>query len=69
MSKPVNLRQFRKQKARSDKAKTADANRIAHGQPKSATKLARIATDRASRELDGKRFVADTAPPADELDE
>lgn len=34
MSKPVNLRQYRKRKQREDKARSAEANRVKHGTPK-----------------------------------
>lgn len=34
MGDTVNLRQFRKQKARADKAKAADQNRARHGRSK-----------------------------------
>jgi hypothetical protein len=69
MSKPVNLRQFRKQKARADKAERAQANRVAHGQPKAATQLAQLSTEKSVRELDGKKREVDSTPPANETDE
>lgn len=56
MSKPVNLKQARKRKARAEKAVKAEANRIAHGQPKAATELAKARAAKAARELDGKKL-------------
>ncbi len=56
MSKPVNLKQARKRKARAEKTKKAEANRLLHGQPKAATDLARARTEKAARELDGKKL-------------
>lgn len=56
MSKPVNLKQARKRKARAEKAKKAEANRIAHGQPKAVTDLAKARAVKAARELDGKKL-------------
>ncbi|MFW5660639.1 MAG: DUF4169 family protein [Oceanicaulis sp.] len=65
MTKPVNLRQARKRKARADKAKQADANRIAHGTPKAVRDLAEARREKASRELDAHRRTApDTADDA-----
>ena len=55
-SKPVNLRQFRKRKARDDKAKSAEANRLKYGQPKSVTSLTQAEAAKAARELDGKKL-------------
>ena len=56
MTKPINLRQFKKHKARDDKAKQAEINRLAHGQPKAITDLARLKAYIAKRELDGKKL-------------
>ena len=49
-SKPINLRQYRKRKQREDKAKTAEANRIAHGTPKAVSDMAK-----ARQALEGKK--------------
>jgi hypothetical protein len=38
--KPINLRQYRKAKARKDKAEQAEANRVLHGTPKALRDLA-----------------------------
>ena len=56
MSKPVNLKQARKRKARAEKTKKAEANRLLHGQPKAVTDLAKAQAANAARELDGKKL-------------
>lgn len=55
MSEIVNLRRVRKAKARDEKAKTADANRILHGTPKPARELAKARSDKASRDLEAHK--------------
>ena len=39
MTQPINLRQARKQKARADKAKQAETNRVQFGTPKAQREL------------------------------
>ncbi|WP_417477260.1 DUF4169 family protein [Maricaulis sp.] len=58
MSRPVNLKQARKRKARAEKAKKAEANRLLHGQPKAVIDLAKARSEKAARELDGKKLEA-----------
>ncbi|MDF1768274.1 DUF4169 family protein [Maricaulis sp.] len=55
MTKPVNLRQYRKQKARRDKAETAATNRVVHGTPKALRDAADAEAVRRQAELDGKK--------------
>jgi len=55
MNKPVNLRHYRKQKARKDKAAEAEANRIIHGTPQSLRDQARTEQAKRLAELDGKK--------------
>lgn len=55
MTKPVNLRQYRKQKARQDKAATAATNRVVHGTPKALRDAADVEALRRQAELDGKK--------------
>ncbi|WP_323762320.1 DUF4169 family protein [Maricaulis sp.] len=55
MTKPVNLRQYRKQKARKDRAETAQANRVTHGTPKALRDAAEADAARIRAELDGKK--------------
>ena len=55
MTKPVNLRQYRKQKARRDKAETAATNRVVHGTLKALRDAADVEALRRQAELDGKK--------------
>lgn len=55
MTKPVNLRQYRKRKQREDKAAAAEANRVKHGTPKAVSDLAKARAEMASKTLDGHR--------------
>ncbi|MEA1942672.1 MAG: DUF4169 family protein [Pseudomonadota bacterium] len=55
MTKPVNLRQYRKRKQREDKAAAAEANRVEHGTPKAVSDLAKARAEKAAKTLDGHR--------------
>ena len=48
----VNLRQFRKQKARDEKEKQAEQNRLTFGRTKAKKNLTSALNDKAARELD-----------------
>lgn len=48
----VNLRQFRKTKARAEKEKAAEQNRILHGRTKAEKNLTRALRDKAEKTLD-----------------
>ena len=52
----VNLRQFRKQKARSEKDKQAEQNRIAFGRTKAEKTLTRTLNEKAEKTLDQGRL-------------
>ena len=52
----VNLRQVRKQKARSEKDKQAEQNRIAFGRTKAEKTLTRALNDKAEKTLDQGRL-------------
>ncbi|HKX36302.1 MAG TPA: DUF4169 family protein [Rhizorhapis sp.] len=52
----VNLRRARKAKKRTEKEKTAEANRILHGTPKAVRKLAEARKDKAEQALSGHRL-------------
>jgi hypothetical protein len=56
MAEIINLRHARKAKARSEKDKTAQANRIAHGTPKAVRNLAEARKDKADQALSGHRL-------------
>jgi hypothetical protein len=59
MAELVNLRQARKAKARVEKEKQAEANRVAHGTPKALRKLEQARTELASKRLENKRLDDD----------
>ncbi|MEH3092122.1 MAG: DUF4169 family protein [Agrobacterium cavarae] len=48
----VNLRQFRKQKARSEKEKQAEQNRLSFGRTKSEKSLTTALNEKAERQID-----------------
>lgn len=56
MADLINLRTVRKQAKRKQDEAHASANRLAHGQPKTARKLAAAQEAKASRNLDGHRI-------------
>lgn len=55
----VNLRQFRKQQARSEKEKQAEQNRISHGRTKAEKQLTRARNEKAEKALDQGRIDKD----------
>ncbi|MES2294775.1 MAG: DUF4169 family protein [Pseudomonadota bacterium] len=55
MGEIVNLRRARKAKARDEKEKTADANRVLHGTPKDMRDLAKARTAKSARDLDAHK--------------
>jgi hypothetical protein len=61
MAEIVNLRRARKQKARGEKEKTAEANRIVHGTPKHLRTLAKAQSDKAAHNVDAHRLQKDEA--------
>jgi len=56
MVEPVNLRQFRKRKARDEKKLKADKNRKIHALPTALKKAARAKTDKEITKLDGHKL-------------
>jgi hypothetical protein len=56
MAEIVNLNRARKAKARSQKDKTAEANRIAHGTPKALRNLGEARKDKADQALSGHKL-------------
>jgi len=52
----VNLRQFRKTKARSEKERLAEQNRITFGRTKDEKNLTRALNDKAEKSLDQGRL-------------
>lgn len=59
----VNLNRFRKKKAREDKEKQAEINRIRHGRTGAEKERELAERQRAARTLDGKRI--EPTPPDD----
>ena len=58
----VNLRQFRKKQARSEKEKTADQNRLSFGRTKAEKSLTKALNEKAKTFLDqGKLSPTDKA--------
>ena len=66
MNDVVNLRRFRKQKARDEAQKQAEANRIAHGRTKAERRIATAEADAARRHIDGHKLEKNSAAPGDE---
>jgi hypothetical protein len=52
----VNLKRARKARAKADKDKTAEANRILHGTPKNLRNLAEVRKDKADQALSSNRL-------------
>lgn len=67
-SKPVNLRQFRKRKAREEKARQAEANRVVRGTPKSLTELENARREKLLRDVEGKRLEPGPGTEPDKAD-
>lgn len=59
MAEIVNLNRWRKAKAKEDKARQAEANRVAFGRTKGEKDLARKQADQQAKDLDGKQIDAD----------
>ena len=59
MVDPINLRRARKAKAKAEKTKAADDNRVAHGIAKPARKLAEARAEKARQTLAGHKLEPD----------
>lgn len=59
MAEIVNLRRARKSKARGEREKAAEANRVHHGTPKRIRDAAKVDSDNAARTLDSHRLKHD----------
>ncbi|EKJ96766.1 hypothetical protein C241_05352 [Bradyrhizobium lupini HPC(L)] len=59
----VNLRQFRKQKARSEKEKQAEQNRLSFGRTKAEKNLTSALNEKAEKALDQSRLENDAHEP------
>jgi hypothetical protein len=56
MGDVVNLRQFRKTKARDEKEKRAEQNRLSHGRTKAEKSLTSALNEKAEKNLDQGRI-------------
>jgi hypothetical protein len=56
MAEIVNLTKARKARAKADKDKTAQANRVLHGTPKAVRNLAEARKDKADGTLSGHKL-------------
>jgi hypothetical protein len=65
----VNLRQFRKAKARTDKEKTAAENRILFGRTKAEKNLTKALNAKAERQLDQGRLEQTSKTDPDDKSE
>jgi hypothetical protein len=65
----VNLRRFRKARARDGEARQAEVNRIAFGRSKVERLLTRAERDLAERRIDGHLIVVDELPAEPAPDE
>jgi len=59
MAEIVNLRRARKAKARAEKVRVADANRVKHGVAKPVRDLAKARADKAAHDLEANRLDRD----------
>jgi hypothetical protein len=59
MAEIVNLNRARKARAKADKTKTAEANRVLHGTPRAVRNLAEARKDKAEKGLSGHRLEKD----------
>lgn len=69
MSDIVNLNKFRKAKARQDKEKRAEQNRIAFGTPKAVRDADAANKALQDKKLSGKKLKTDKVDPPDTPDE
>ena len=59
MVEVINLRRARKAKEQAEKEKTAEANRVLHGTPKTMRNLEKARKDKAEKGLAGHRLEND----------
>ena len=59
MADIVNLRRVKKAKARTEKERTADANRTKHGVPKPVRDLAKARSEKAKENLEAHKLSSE----------
>lgn len=64
----VNLRQFKKAKARVEKEKAADQNRLTFGRTKAEKNLTSALNKKAEKALDQSRLERSSKPATDQTD-
>ena len=64
MAEVVNLRRARKERARAEAAKQADANRVAFGRTKAEKTLTAAERDLAARRIDGHKRETPEGEPS-----
>ena len=64
MAEVVNLRRARKERARAEAAKQADANRVAFGRTKAEKSLTAAERDLAARRIDGHKLEKPEGEPS-----
>ena len=67
MAEVINLRQARKQKARTEKEAAAAANRVAFGRTKAGKRLTEARNEQAERRLDGHLRTDEDSTPTDSV--
>ncbi|WP_019646434.1 DUF4169 family protein [Novispirillum itersonii] len=67
MAEVINLRQARKQKARTEKEAAAAANRVAFGRTKAEKRLTEARNEQAERRLDGHLRTDEDSTPTDSV--
>jgi hypothetical protein len=55
----INLNRVRKAKAKADKSKKAEQNRVQHGTPKHLHDLAKARTEKETRDAKGRKLKKD----------
>ncbi|MBB4953263.1 hypothetical protein H4S14_001470 [Agrobacterium vitis] len=65
----VNLRQFKKAKARLEKEKTADQNRLTFGRTKTEKNLTHALNKKAEKSLDQSRLERPTSDNSDKTND
>jgi hypothetical protein len=59
MADLINLRRARKAKAKAEKEKAAEANRVTHGTPKALRNLGKARTELITKQLENSRLDDD----------
>ncbi len=59
MAEIINLKRVRKGKAKAEKQKIAETNRVLHGTPKPVRNLAKARKDQAEQRISGHRLEKD----------